>query len=273
MINENLCPLCDGFSIPQARKMGAYQLYFCPSCDLRFTPGAFKFIPDYTEAYFTEAYIQNQILPLKKARNFSDVSTCATYLSFIRAFKNSPKGLSLLDVGCGTGIFCHTGKSMGFDVTGIDISKTAIEIGNKYANGFKLRNLTIDEVISQGKRYDIVVSFEVLEHLSEPLVFVKKIKQVMKKGGKAFFTVPNWDCSLVKEAKNYDALPPYHVLFFTRVALYNLLKIAGYNSIRVNVIKTDPFPDKMRKLIFWLSRRMILRKRYELGLYAIGVSD
>ncbi len=266
------CPSCNSHANRLPIKMGNYFLFLCSKCGLRFTPEAFNHLPDYNKAYLTEAYIRNQIESLKKKNLISDILKCPTYMYFFKSFKDVSNGLSLLDVGCGVGKFCYVANTLDYNVTGIDISKNAIDIGMSFSNKYKLFNISLDEVILSKIKYDIVVAFEVIEHLSDPLIFLKKIKFVLKNGGKIFVTVPNWDSAPVRKAQNYDALPPYHILYFTRSALYNLLYNAGYNYLNVGYIKTDPFPGNLNDIFLWFARRLICRRRYKLGLYALGIN-
>jgi 2-polyprenyl-3-methyl-5-hydroxy-6-metoxy-1,4-benzoquinol methylase len=144
-------------------------------------------------------------------------------------------GRKLLDVGCGVGRFCHAAHAHRWNVTGIDISAAAIKIGAPLAS-FTLRCESLDTYMQSASSADVVTAFEVLEHLPMPLDLVRQARSVLSQQGRFFFTVPNWKCALVQNATSSDAVPPFHVNFFTENACRALLEKAGFKSIETGVI-------------------------------------
>jgi SAM-dependent methyltransferase len=71
---------------------------------------------------------------------------------------------------------------------------------------------------------DTLVSFQVMEHLPEPLLFLKESYRILKKGGKIFLTVPfMWH---IHEQ-------PYDYYRFTRYGLEYLFTKAGFKDIKI----------------------------------------
>ena len=102
------------------------------------------------------------------------------------------KNKSVLDVGCGTGLFAHKVSKLGpKQVLGIDFSKEAVEIaiGTHKNHNLQYQVLDVKEIKS---KYDVIVSLGTLEHMDNPLKTLKILKKHLTKNGKIIVTSPNW---------------------------------------------------------------------------------
>jgi SAM-dependent methyltransferase len=261
------CPLCGLASSPQSLQLGEYALYLCGVCSLRFAPQAFGVPVDYDRVYRSAEYDSDQVRTLPSLISRA-VAEHPTYRAFFDQVPRAP-GARLLDIGCGVGRFGHAAHALGWDVTGIDVSPLAITIGQRFAR-FPLRVATMEQLIANGDQFDIVTAFEVLEHLSDPLQFLTKAQRLLRPGGQAFFTVPNWNCRTVQSSTRPDWLPPIHLLFFTVSALQRAGELSGLRQVRTGVIWSDPLPHRMLPRVRWLARRVLRRSSEPLGLWLLG---
>jgi SAM-dependent methyltransferase len=261
------CPVCGNEAAPDKVELGGYQLYQCPRCTLRFAPQAFQVPVDYDGVYQSAEYQCDQVRALHSLDG-EELANHPTYRAF---FEQVPRftGARLLDVGCGVGRFGHAAYARGWDVTGIDVSPLAIEIGREFAP-FPLRVATVEELIAAGEQFDVVTAFEVLEHLSSPRQFLASAQRLLRPGGHAFFTVPNWNCSTVQSSTRPDWLPPIHLLFFTESALWRAAELSGLVRVATGVIRSDPLPRRILPRARWLARRVLLRQREPLGVWVHG---
>jgi 2-polyprenyl-3-methyl-5-hydroxy-6-metoxy-1,4-benzoquinol methylase len=100
----------------------------------------------------------------------------------------------VLEVGCGSGRFAaEIANNEGIEYLGIDFSKIAIQLSNDKKLGanfrFQERNLfDLDEKIG----WDFIFAFGVLEHTTEPLDALKKLRILSKPAGKIILAVPNF---------------------------------------------------------------------------------
>ena len=260
------CPVCCMESAPDV-ELGGYQLYLCRRCTLRFAPQAFHVPVDYDRVYQSAEYESVQVRALK-AIDGNELAEHPTYRSFFRQVPRFP-GAKLLDVGCGVGRFGHGAHARGWDVTGIDVSALAIATGRDFAP-FPLRVATLDQLIDQGEQFDVLTAFEVLEHLKSPLQFFSSAKKLLRPGGQMFYTVPNWNCTVVQSATRPDWLPPIHLLFFTQSALQQAGELGGLAGVTTGVIWSDPMPAGVLPKARWLARRLLRRPREPLGLWLHG---
>ena len=113
---------------------------------------------------------------------------------------NCLDGLSCLDIGCGGGILSEKLNRLGANVTGIDASKTSIEIAKEHAKKSRLKInykcITTSEILKKrGKKhlnkFDLVIASEVIEHVYNRKIFLSDISNLCRPGGLVVFTTIN----------------------------------------------------------------------------------
>jgi 2-polyprenyl-6-hydroxyphenyl methylase/3-demethylubiquinone-9 3-methyltransferase len=96
-------------------------------------------------------------------------------------------GLTILDVGCGAGLFAEPLARLGADVLGIDPAPGSIRVARRHAEetGAKLayRVATVEELAAEPGRFDVVTAMEVVEHVADPARFVNGAASLIKPGG------------------------------------------------------------------------------------------
>jgi 2-polyprenyl-3-methyl-5-hydroxy-6-metoxy-1,4-benzoquinol methylase len=113
----------------------------------------------------------------------------------LRKIRPTKKPGSLLDVGTGIGQFLSIARSDYSEVHGTEVSTAAVEIARqKY--GLDLFHGTIDDLASQGKTFDNITLFHVLEHVPDPKAMLKICHSLLTPGGCLVIAVPNEVASL-----------------------------------------------------------------------------
>ncbi len=147
----------------------------------------------------------------------------------LKRFK--PTG-SLLDIGCGKGLFLKSASDGGYDVWGLDVSQKATDfVRREY--GFEVMTGNIDA--AKGPQFDIITLWHVLEHFADPLQKLKHIRRLLNPGGICFIEVPNLNSiKFVLSGRKWSGgnHPRYHRTFFTTRTLAALLKKSGFSTPR-----------------------------------------
>ena len=113
---------------------------------------------------------------------------------------NLLEGLNCLDIGCGGGILSEKLRRLGANVTGIDASKSSIDIAKEHAKKSRLeinyKCITTSELleIKEEKalnKFDLVIASEVIEHVYDRRVFLSDISNLCRPGGLVVFTTIN----------------------------------------------------------------------------------
>ena len=108
---------------------------------------------------------------------------------------NEPlKNLNILDIGCGGGLLSEPMNKLGASVTGIDASKTNINIAKIHSKKNKLKINYIcasPENLKTSKKFDIILNMEIVEHVEDVNYFINKSSQFLKKNGLMYVATLN----------------------------------------------------------------------------------
>lgn len=159
--------------------------------------------------------------------------TVKRYNELLDDFEPYRKTGRLLDVGCGIGYFLIEAKKRGWDVYGTEYTDNAIQICN--AAGIKTKQGKLDSSWYEKDSFDIITSFEVIEHINNPLEEIKNIHQVLRKGGLFYFTTPNFNSVerfILKGEYNVIDYPE-HLAYYTKKTINYLLTRNGFKKRRL----------------------------------------
>src|SRR4051812_46785382 len=113
----------------------------------------------------------------------------ATCKSFERNAKQLDclKGLRILDIGCGGGIFFEPLARLGANVVGADPAEKNIAAAKVHAAKSELaidyRATTAEALADAGETFDIVLAMEVVEHVADVKLFVSRCADMVRPGG------------------------------------------------------------------------------------------
>src|SRR6266403_1335196 len=216
-----LCPACDE-PVPNAalEKYGKYERFACAACGLEFWEP--REMPD--ARWYEQIYggRDEELLPLEPGHKYFLEDAAA------------PRGGELLDVGCGTGNFLAEARDAGYRVTGIELDRNAARFAKERLGLQKVLPLTISEFAAArcpSEKFDIVTSFEVLEHQAAPREFFKNVKSCLKPHGSIALSVPNRERWLTgPDVLDY---PPNHFLRWNATALSKFLSAQGFEVMSI----------------------------------------
>lgn len=118
-------------------------------------------------------------------------------LDYIDKHAGGLKGKKIIDVGCGGGILAESMALRGADTLGIDMGTAPLSVAELHALEAGVDNVAYQKVpveelaTEQVAHYDVVTCMEMLEHVPDPASIIKACSDMVKPGGKVFFSTIN----------------------------------------------------------------------------------
>lgn len=158
-------------------------------------------------------------------------------------------GKSALDVGCGAGLLCEPLARMGGAVTGVDAAPENVAAAKAHAAQSRLAiDYRAGELAEQGLgKFDVVTSMEVIEHVTDPAVFIAELARHLEPNGLLLLSTPNRTAAsrffLVEAAERLGQVPrgthDWH-RFLTPEELTSLLSDVGLEVMEMQGISFSP---------------------------------
>ncbi len=249
MIHYTQCPVCAAENFHNVISAKDYtvsqqqfQIMECDNCHLRFTndvPGQAEIGPYYkSENYISHSDTNKGII--NRLYHIVRGITINGKRNTIKHFTKKNKG-TILDIGCGTGVFLKSMKDAGWTVTGLEPDAGARKIANE-SNGI---NASGPEKLFEFSphSFDTITLWHVLEHVHELHAYIEQIKNLLVPGGYVFIAVPNYtsyDAAYYKAHwAAYDV--PRHLYHFSPVSMVNLLNNHGLTLKKILPMWFDSF--------------------------------
>jgi SAM-dependent methyltransferase len=154
---------------------------------------------------------------------------------FNQALRYINKNDRVLEAGVGPGFFLKKARDVGAYIEGVELNKSAAK--KAIANGFSIYQMPLQDLRSKvGAIYDVVCSFQVLEHIEEPGEFIQSLIMQLKIGGKLILSVPDAEF-MNKIDPNHESLlnhPPHHVSHWDLNVFLKLEKVFPIEVIGIH---------------------------------------
>lgn len=244
-----VCPLCDATEYRELYRFEQSQwipgtVVRCEGCQLIFK------IPSDQSKPLTDYYNTNYA-----GLDYWDQEDAARRsLTKIRDFVThiGATGQTLLDIGCGPGVFIEIAQDAGFIVTGLEYNpllaaRARDRTGADVIEGDFL-SLDLDD-----RRFDIVMMLDLIEHLSDPVAALARCRELLNPGGHLVVYTPNHASLIAELAMMLDRITRgryrgpvreifdgVHVVFFDERSLMQALAQAGLQAEDTVLLKYDP---------------------------------
>ncbi len=188
---------------------------------------------------------------------------------------------SVLDFGSGNGGFALRAKEVSSNIATVELEKAV-------APFYAKKSLRLyDDLDKIEEKFDYITAFHVIEHLSEPEVILKKMKNLLKDGGKIIIEIPNAEDALLSiyESEAFSKFTYWscHLYLYNQHTIKLLAKKASLKVEFVKHIQRYPLSNHL----YWLSKNKPgghqkwgnsidskqLNEAYESQLASIGATD
>jgi len=244
---NRLCPACKSQNSEfRFRKIG-FDYEICLDCKTLFVnprPVAEAFNEYYTDSPSVRFWATNFYRETESKRREHIIKPKAAMVkSIISKYMTESQNQScILDIGAGYGIFCEELQKLlpkSVQVIAVEpataLQEVCREKGIPVIPKF-LENIKDIDLPFGRKNVIAAISFELLEHLHDPDLFIENCRGVLGEGGILILTTLNWDGFdlQVLQEKSNSIHPPHHINFFTTDSVQILLKRHGFEVLEVS---------------------------------------
>ncbi len=146
-------------------------------------------------------------------------------------------GAKILEIGCGYGALMSLFAESGAKVTGVEIDEPSLEIARKRLKGNKNAKIVKghgEKLAFDDMSFDIVVLFDVIEHVGDPIAMMREVVRVLKPDG-----------ILYCEFTPYYSLAGHHLYDISKLPIHILperyIKKLVYSSKVSGIFNTDEY--------------------------------
>lgn len=182
-------------------------------------------------------FYRDRYSALERGEAAAEEPTLAKRVGLALRALGSP-GKRILDFGCGAGAAAKRVRDGGHEVSGVDVSESAIRVATTRVEGIKFKFIQDDGSLPfPAQSFDFCFCSEVLEHLLDVNRALRETHRVLRPEGHLLITVPyhGWFKNLVIATFYFERhfAPNSHIRFFTIRSLRASLGEAGYRVVRV----------------------------------------
>ncbi|MBI2061473.1 MAG: class I SAM-dependent methyltransferase [Nitrospirae bacterium] len=205
------CPVCrEERKFRAVERCGEFTVAECLSCGLCFSSPMKAGDQAYYETHFSPDFYWRW--------------------EFGRLLKDLPcRGGRLAELGCHTGHFLSRARDAGYQVTGFDVNERALKFAGAHYGLSDLRTANFLEPRSMAgvRSFDVLVCFQVIEHLPDPVGFLQNLRPLVERQGCLVLSTPNAERWTLRFGRESWDFPPHHLTRWTHSAFEKALKKAG----------------------------------------------
>jgi len=232
------CPVCGGARVSEFLsapdrfhlRQQLYKLIRCSDCTcvwLASPPKPEEMGPHYDEDYHRVIAAGGQTSAARRWQRHREL---------IAKYKS---GGVILDIGCSSGSFLGTMKGPSWKLHGIDMEASTAAQAQSLTGAEVFVGDAVEAPFAPGS-FDVVTSFDLLEHVYQPREFLIKVFEWLKPGGIFYTVLPNIDSweSRVFRSYWYGLELPRHLFHFSPKSLRRLMTNVGFREVSLKTSST-----------------------------------
>ena len=229
------CPVCHSHQTRYVILRARTSVFECETCSVNYANIDATDVID-TDPDFYHGINENYENQLRKAKEILP-ARIAEYEKITGAPIKS-----VIEVGCATGAYAEAFLELGIEYTGVEIEEENAFAAKK-RTGANIIHANFMDLEFENK-FDVFFCSQVLEHVPNPVEFVKKAANVTSKGV-IHIDVPNHNSLAADLRKKFSKTdygfiqPPYHMIAYNADSLSHLLKSCGLAPLFCKAYRND----------------------------------
>ncbi|EHQ36871.1 class I SAM-dependent methyltransferase [Methanoplanus limicola] len=237
------CPACKGENSRFKFRKYGFDYEECDKCKTLYVnprPTPESFSDYYSNSPSVKYWATNFYKETESSRRELIIKPKAKLVKrYLDKYLGDTNNTSIIDIGAGYGVFCEELQLLadeGTTVVAIEpsdsLNRICIEKGLKTVPKF-IENVYNSDF--EGMDISCAISFELLEHLHNPELFIQKCSEIISPEGLLIITTLTWDGFdlQVLQDKSSSIHPPHHLNFFTKKSLSILLERNGFEVCEI----------------------------------------
>lgn len=242
------CPLCgSGQAEPYATAYDVeyytsdrpFEFHRCPKCDVLFIS---PMLHDHLDRIYPPTYYSFSEGPKTIAEQVKEYMDQRKFGRILTGIKS--RDISVLDIGGGTGWLLDLIRSADSRVTStavVDIDQAAGRVAEQRGHTYFLGR--IEEYPAEGT-FDLVLMLNLIEHVANPKLVLRKAGQLLRPGGRLILKTPNFDsldARLFRRRSWGGYHTPRHFVIFNRDSLVATCADCGLSPVHFSYTQGAPF--------------------------------
>lgn len=220
VVNQFLeCLICDSRDIQPLERYKKDHLVKCAACEFVFSSR----IP-------SEAELQAEYATTYTRSDEISLITLSRYPGILDHFETYRSTNNIIDVGAGNGHFLKAARERGWNTYGTEFDERAVKICTD--KGIHMHSGKLNPSNYEPEKFDIITSFEVIEHINNPKEELSNFYRILRPGGIVHLTTPNVGSiskAFLKEKWtifNY----PEHLCYYSPKTIKMIFKRLGFTK-------------------------------------------
>jgi len=234
--NEVPCPACHSTAYNKEFDKSGFTYVSCTKCETLFInprPDIQTLNKFYSHSVSTEFWVEDFFKPVMNVRMEKIFKPRASEL--VNEFPEY-KASKIGDIGAGFGLMLEALKTHWPQANLIAIEPSESMANECRSRGFEVYESMLEDIEESAGNFDLLVSFELFEHLYDPEEFLNQCKKLLNPGGRLIMTTlsgKGFDIQLLWE-KSKSISPPHHLNFFNPESVEILANRVGFTVEKIS---------------------------------------